>query len=249
VRRFRISRGRCRACGRRAQGRHRDQTGDAVGAAASQVGPRAVAIAARLDAEIARLQQQIDALLQRSPTHAPNQKLLKHLANERDHLLTFLTTPGIAATNRRAEQAIRPAVVNRKSWGGNRTAHGAEIQQTLMSVIRTSRRQGACPIAAHRPPAPARTGSKPHAAPARQRGRPPRPVTPARAPRYRVCVYELRDGKTTQVIDAYGSAFITAVATLDADIMDVHFGDGGPRHLQEHIAAAIADEHSTHRPR
>jgi ribosomal protein L18 len=74
-------------------------------------------------------------------------------------------------------------------------------------------------------------------------------MTPLRAPRYRVCVYELRDGKTTQVIDAHGSGFITAVASLDADTMEVHFGSGGPRHLQQHIAAAIADEHSTPRPR
>ncbi len=101
---------------------------------------------AHLDTEIARLEHQIDALLARSPTHAPNHKLLKHLANERDHLLTFLKTPGIAATNWRAEQAIRPAVVNRKNWGGNNTPHGADVQQTLMSVIRTARQQGACPI-------------------------------------------------------------------------------------------------------
>jgi len=102
---------------------------------------------AHLDAEIARLQHELDALLARSPTHAPNQKLLKHLHNEREHLLTFLTTRGIAATNWRAEQAIRPAVVNRKNWGGNRTPHGADVQQTLMSVIRTSRQQHLCPIA------------------------------------------------------------------------------------------------------
>ena len=101
---------------------------------------------ANLDSEIARLDSQIDALLARSPTHPPNRKLLKHLENERDHLLTFLTTPGIAATNWRAEQAIRPAVVNRKNWGGNRTPHGAQVQQTLMSVIRTSRQQDVCPI-------------------------------------------------------------------------------------------------------
>ena len=101
---------------------------------------------AHLDAEIARLQRQFDALLTRSPTHAPNQKLLKHLQNERDHLLTFLKTPGVAATNWRAEQAIRPAVVNRKNWGGNRTDHGADVQQTLMSIIRTSRQQDLCPI-------------------------------------------------------------------------------------------------------
>jgi hypothetical protein len=53
----------------------------------------------------------------------------------------------VQATNWRAEQALRPAVVNRKSWGGNRTDHGAKVQETLMSVIRTSRQQGACPIA------------------------------------------------------------------------------------------------------
>lgn len=74
-------------------------------------------------------------------------------------------------------------------------------------------------------------------------------MTAPRAPRYRVCVYELRDGKSTQVIDAYGSGFITAVATPDGEYMDVHFGEGGPRKLQKHIAAAIADEHSPRRKR
>lgn len=74
-------------------------------------------------------------------------------------------------------------------------------------------------------------------------------MSPSRAPRYRVTVHELRDGKTTKVIDAYGSGFITAVATLDGDTMDVHFGEGGPRDLQQHIAAAITDEHSPRRRR
>ncbi len=75
-------------------------------------------------------------------------------------------------------------------------------------------------------------------------------MTPTRPPRYRVTVYELRDGKTTQVIDTYGSGFITAVAThFDGNDLDVHFGAGGPRHLQTHIAAAVADEHSPRRRR
>lgn len=99
------------------------------------------------DIEIARLRHDLDELLARNPAHDPNRELLKHLANEREHLLTFLTTSGVAATNWRAEQAIRPAVVNRKNWGGNRTRHGADVQQTLMSVIRTSRQQDICPIA------------------------------------------------------------------------------------------------------
>jgi ribosomal protein L18 len=70
-------------------------------------------------------------------------------------------------------------------------------------------------------------------------------VTSGRAPRYRLTVYELRDGKTTQVVDTYGSGFITAVATLNDNIMEVHFSEGGPRQLQQHIAEAITDEYPT----
>ena len=55
------------------------------------------------------------------PTHEPNRRLLGHLRTEREHMFTFLTEPGVQATNWRAEQALRPAIVNRKSWGGNRT--------------------------------------------------------------------------------------------------------------------------------
>lgn len=56
-------------------------------------------------------------------------------------LFTFLHE-GSAATNWRAEQALRPAVVNRKVWGGNRTAAGAAVQSALMTVMTTLERQG-----------------------------------------------------------------------------------------------------------
>jgi hypothetical protein len=74
-------------------------------------------------------------------------------------------------------------------------------------------------------------------------------MTSNRAPRYRVTVHELHNATTTKVIDAYGNAFITAAATLDDDIMDVHFGEGGTRTLQQHITAAITDEYSPRRTR
>jgi transposase len=116
-----------------------------------------------LQAGRARLQARLDKLLERSPTHDPNRKLLNHLCNERDNLLTFLEVPGVQATNWRAEQAIRPAVVNRKHWGGNRTWHGADTQQVLMSVIRTARQQHTDPVALLadllRQPAPAATAA------------------------------------------------------------------------------------------
>jgi transposase len=70
-----------------------------------------------------------------------NERLAKHLYKHRHQLLTFLYHPGLDATNWRAEQAIRPAVVNRKVWGGNRTQTGAEAQSILMSVLRTCAQQ------------------------------------------------------------------------------------------------------------
>jgi len=70
-------------------------------------------------------------------TCAPNRRLAGHLAKHALQWFWFLIDPMIAATNYRAEQAIRPAVVNRKVWGGNRTWLGAAAQGILMSVIRT----------------------------------------------------------------------------------------------------------------
>jgi transposase len=74
--------------------------------------------------------------------HPPNRRFAQHLARERDHLFTFLARDGVEATNWRAEHAIRPAVVTRKVWGGNRTWAGARTQQILASVLRTCQQQG-----------------------------------------------------------------------------------------------------------
>lgn len=52
VRRFDVHVGRCRGCGRRVQGRHPLQTSDALGAAAVQIGPEAVATAAVLNKQL-----------------------------------------------------------------------------------------------------------------------------------------------------------------------------------------------------
>lgn len=62
------------------------------------------------------------------------------------HWFWFLIDPTIDATNYRAEQAIRPAVVNRKVWGGNRTWPGAWDQSILTSVLRTCDQQARNPF-------------------------------------------------------------------------------------------------------
>src|SRR5262249_15616911 len=57
-----------------------------------------------------------------------------HLGPQAVTLIVLLNKP-----NWRAEQALRPAVVNRKVSGGNRSPRGAETQQILTSVIQTAR--------------------------------------------------------------------------------------------------------------
>jgi transposase len=89
----------------------------------------------------------MDKLLARRPTHPANRRLLTHLRKERAALFTFLRRPGVEATNWRAEQAVRPAVVNRKVCGGNRTWKAAGTQQVLMTLFRTAFQQGVDAIA------------------------------------------------------------------------------------------------------
>jgi transposase len=102
--------------------------------------------AAAVLAEADRLGAQLDKLVAGATRYPPNRRLLNHLAAEREHLFTFLRVPGVQATNWRAEQAIRPAVVTRKVWGGNRTWAGADTWQVLASVLRTASQQGRDPV-------------------------------------------------------------------------------------------------------
>ena len=64
-------------------------------------------------------------------------RLSDHLWNHFDEWFVFLSDAAAETTNNRAERAVRPAVVNRKVWGGNRTWVGAKAQAILMSVLRT----------------------------------------------------------------------------------------------------------------
>jgi len=80
---------------------------------------------------------ELEQLAQGRFTYPPNRRLAGHLLKHSLHWFWFLIDPTIDATNYRGEQAIRPAVVNRKVWGGNRTWKGAEWQSILTSVIRT----------------------------------------------------------------------------------------------------------------
>ena len=89
-----------------------------------------------------RLAAHMGRLLAKTFRNPANKRLSKHLRREEPWLFTFLHCPGIEATNNAAERALRPAVIARKTWGGNRTENGARTQQILISILTTCRQQG-----------------------------------------------------------------------------------------------------------
>ncbi len=86
-----------------------------------------------------RLEKRLDRLLAMRPRGKACRRFRKHLDKHRDQLLTFLYEEDLEATNWPAEQAIRPAVVNRKVFGGNRTWTGAHALEILASLFATCR--------------------------------------------------------------------------------------------------------------
>ena len=87
--------------------------------------------------------QRLLELTENPRTNPANERLAAHLYGHSEHWFQFLLDPAIPATNYQGEQAMRPAVVNRKVWGGNRTADGAKAQAVTMSVLQTCKQQAA----------------------------------------------------------------------------------------------------------
>lgn len=86
-----------------------------------------------------RLEKRLDRLLRVRPKVNACRTFRNHLGKHRDQLLTFLYEENLEASNWPAEQAIRPAVVNRKVSGGNRTGTGAHALEILASLFATCR--------------------------------------------------------------------------------------------------------------
>ena len=93
-----------------------------------------------------RLSKELLLILERPSTVPAIERFAKHLANEFVAVFNFLFHQALEATNGRAEQAVRPAVVTRKMCGGsNRTWQGAETQQILASILRSGPQRGLDP--------------------------------------------------------------------------------------------------------
>jgi transposase len=84
-----------------------------------------------------RLRARLERVVEGRFTHHGHRRLANFLKNHGGEVFAYLRHPDMAATNYRGEQSIRPAVVNRKVWGGNRTWRGAWVQAVIMSVIGT----------------------------------------------------------------------------------------------------------------
>ncbi|HEX4612040.1 MAG TPA: transposase [Urbifossiella sp.] len=102
-------------------------------------------------------------LLSRPRTVPAHRTLVTHLWTHFEEWFTFVFDPRVEATNWPAEQATRPAVVNRKVWGGNRTEAGATAQGILPSTdtVVAGSRQPDAPLGREhpRPQAPVPTGA------------------------------------------------------------------------------------------
>lgn len=93
-----------------------------------------------------RLQARLASVLDQPSTVPAVRRFVRHLDREWSALFSFLYDPTIDATTWRAEQALRPAVVNRKVSGGNRTWVGAHTQQVLATLLRTSAQRRLDPL-------------------------------------------------------------------------------------------------------
>ena len=94
-----------------------------------------------------RIEARADRLLRWEPSYGPNAKFVKHLKNERPHLLTFLHDPSIEPTNWPGEHAMRAGVLARKVLGGTRTDRGSHAHSILTSVLTSAAQQDRDPLA------------------------------------------------------------------------------------------------------
>jgi transposase len=99
---------------------------------------------AEFEARLQELEAKLDARIaeKRRFTDRDNARWARRLRKQRRHLLRFLRVEGVEATNNRAERALRPAVLVRKTGGCNKTPRGARTHAVLASLLQTLRQQG-----------------------------------------------------------------------------------------------------------
>ena len=77
-----------------------------------------------------------------APAESKAQNIAKRFRENGDSYLRFISNPEIAPTNNRAEQDIRPAVLDRNVSQGTRGKRGREYKERLWTILTTCARRG-----------------------------------------------------------------------------------------------------------
>lgn len=93
------------------------------------------------DQRIVSLQTLADSLLGVTYSDPIEEHVANRLRKRREYLFTFLTEPGVDATNNLAERDLRPAVIARKISCGNKTVAGKRTWEILTSLAVTCQKQ------------------------------------------------------------------------------------------------------------
>ena len=98
---------------------------------------------------VPRFYSLIHTICSSSLTHKAAESFRRRILDpkrEYDRLFTFLTVPGLAATNNHAEQALRSPVIFRKTCFGTRSPEGSRSHSVLPSLLLTAQRQNHHPL-------------------------------------------------------------------------------------------------------
>ena len=90
--------------------------------------------------DVEKLYHKLTFLLGSDYEHKKSRRFVENLLKrKKEWLFQFVINPDVESTNNRAERALRPSVIYRKTSGGSRSERGAEIYTTLHSIYYTSK--------------------------------------------------------------------------------------------------------------
>jgi transposase len=93
-----------------------------------------------------RFVDRLDRLTKNVRADRDIERFRKHLRRYLPNWFLYLLEPDLDATNWRAEQAIRPMVIQRKAWGGVKSKAGAITHEYLCSTLATLKQRNLKPM-------------------------------------------------------------------------------------------------------
>ena len=91
---------------------------------------------------VTEITNRLEELLAEDQTGTAAENLYERYVKHRDHLLVFLSYPGVPPDNNACERALRPSVIHRKVTNGFRSEWAAKGYAALETVLETGKLQG-----------------------------------------------------------------------------------------------------------